>query len=85
LQALHEIVQNWIFTFADMGALDAQFEEAKIAMGEVRTLGDLADTEWSSYWNAVQEVSDRNGECIAFPVDHGVSPKISLRPWEIPR
>src|SRR5262249_22028731 len=30
---LHRIVQNWILTFADIGALDAQLDEAKIAVG----------------------------------------------------
>src|SRR5882724_1415245 len=30
---LHRIVQNWILTFADVGALDAQLDEAKIAFG----------------------------------------------------
>jgi crotonobetainyl-CoA:carnitine CoA-transferase CaiB-like acyl-CoA transferase len=65
--ALHEIVQNWILTFVDMAALDAQLDEAKIAMGEVRSLGELADTEWSSYWSAVQEVSDRNGGSYRLP------------------
>jgi hypothetical protein len=38
---LHRIVQNWILTFADVGALDAQLDEAKIAFGEVRSLRSL--------------------------------------------
>jgi crotonobetainyl-CoA:carnitine CoA-transferase CaiB-like acyl-CoA transferase len=65
--ALHQIVQDWVLTFADMAALDAQFDEAKIAMGEVRSLGDLAETDWASYWSAVQEVSDRNGGVYRLP------------------
>src|SRR5215469_18974598 len=39
---LHRIVQNWILTFADIGALDAQLDEAKIAVGEVRSLKKLS-------------------------------------------
>jgi crotonobetainyl-CoA:carnitine CoA-transferase CaiB-like acyl-CoA transferase len=31
--ALHQIIQAWILTFPDMATLDAQFDEAKIAMG----------------------------------------------------
>ena len=58
---LHRIVQNWILTFADVGALDAQLDEAKIAFGEVRSLKQLSEMEWAEYWDAVQEVSDRNG------------------------
>jgi hypothetical protein len=30
---LHQIIQSWILTFPDMATLDAQFDEAKIAMG----------------------------------------------------
>jgi crotonobetainyl-CoA:carnitine CoA-transferase CaiB-like acyl-CoA transferase len=67
LDVLHEIIQTWMLTFADMAALDAQFDEAKIAMGEIRSLGDLAATDWSSYWGAVQEVSDRNGGTYRLP------------------
>src|SRR6202008_2660723 len=64
---LHRIVQNWILTFADVGALDAQLDEAKIAFGEVRSLKRLSDMEWAEYWDAVQEGSDRNGGSYRLP------------------
>ena len=72
---LHRIVQNWILTFRDIGALDAQLDEAKIAFGEVRTLKRLSETEWAGYWGAVQEVSDRNGGTYCLPG----------RPWHFSR
>src|SRR5215472_10610356 len=59
--ALHQIIQSWILTFPDMATLDAQFDEAKIAMGEIRSLKQLAASDWSDYWGAVQHVPDRNG------------------------
>jgi crotonobetainyl-CoA:carnitine CoA-transferase CaiB-like acyl-CoA transferase len=59
--ALHQIIQSWIMTFPDMATLDAQFDEAKIAMGEIRSLKELAASPWSDYWGAVQQVPDRNG------------------------
>lgn len=59
--ALHQLIQNWILTFPDMATLDAQFDEAKIAMGEIRSIKDLSASEWSEYWGAVQRVSDRSG------------------------
>jgi len=59
--ALHQIIQNWILTFPDMATLDAQFDEAKIAMGEIRSIKDLSKSEWTDYWGAIQLVSDRNG------------------------
>src|ERR1700751_3868526 len=72
---LHRIVQNWILTFADVGALDAQLDEAKIAFGEVRSLNQLSGMEWAEYWDAVQEVSDRNGGSYRLPG----------RPWRFSR
>lgn len=71
VRALHEIVQTWILTFRDMGSLDAQLDEAKIAMGQIRPLHELAKTEWADYWGAVQEVPDRRGGTY----------KLHGRPW----
>jgi crotonobetainyl-CoA:carnitine CoA-transferase CaiB-like acyl-CoA transferase len=44
-----------------MARLDAQFDEAKIAMGEIRSIKELTASEWSDYWGAVQYVPDRSG------------------------
>src|SRR5215467_5987522 len=59
--ALHQIIQSWILTFPDMQTLDAQFDEAKIAMGEIRSIKELTASAWSDYWGAVQQVADRSG------------------------
>lgn len=59
--ALHQIIQSWMLTFPDMATLDAQFDEAKIAMGEIRSTKELIKSEWSEYWGAVQHVPDRSG------------------------
>ena len=67
LEELHRIVQCWILTFHDIGALDAQLDEAKIALGEVRSLKKLSEMEWAEYWGAIQEVSDRNGGTYRLP------------------
>lgn len=60
-EELHALIQTWMFSFRDLRTLDAQLDEAKIAMGEVRTLKDLAQTEWAKQWGAVHEISDRRG------------------------
>lgn len=67
LEELKSIVQAWIWTFPDMASLDAQFDEAKIAIGEIRSLEDIAESEWSDYWSASYEVSDRNGGSFRLP------------------
>jgi crotonobetainyl-CoA:carnitine CoA-transferase CaiB-like acyl-CoA transferase len=65
--ALHAIIQNWILTFPDLETLDAQLDEAKIAVGVVRSLKELAETEWANYWGAVREVPDRLGGTYRLP------------------
>jgi len=67
IDALRGIVQRWIWSFPNMAALDAQFDEAKIAIGEIRPLEDLARSEWADYWGATLQVSDRNGGSFQLP------------------
>jgi crotonobetainyl-CoA:carnitine CoA-transferase CaiB-like acyl-CoA transferase len=73
--ALHAIIQAWILSFPDAATLDAQFDEAKIAMGKVRSIRDLAQSEWCDYWGGLQEVSDRHGGTYHLPG----------RPWRFSR
>jgi crotonobetainyl-CoA:carnitine CoA-transferase CaiB-like acyl-CoA transferase len=67
LDALRAIVQEWIWTFDDMASLDAQLDEAKIATGQMRTVGELAGSEWARQWVATRTVPDRNGGEITVP------------------
>ncbi|HEX7913715.1 MAG TPA: CoA transferase [Paraburkholderia sp.] len=71
VDALHGIVQTWMLTFRDMAALDAQLDESKIAIGEIRSMQEVAQTEWAEYWGAVLNVPDRFGGTYQL---HG-------RPW----
>ena len=64
---LHGLVQTWICSFHDLETLDAQLDEAKIAIGVIRTTKDLAKTEWARYWNAVRQVPDRAGGTYRLP------------------
>ena len=67
LAALKAVVQAWIYSFSTLAALDAQFDEAKIAIGEVRPLKAIADSEWADYWGATLSVDDRNGSEFRLP------------------
>jgi len=67
LEALKAIVQAWIYSFPDLAALDAQLDEAKIAIGEIRSLQEVADSEWANYWTATHRVPDRNGGEFRLP------------------
>jgi crotonobetainyl-CoA:carnitine CoA-transferase CaiB-like acyl-CoA transferase len=67
LDALRAIVQEWIWTFDDMASLDAQFDEAKIPTGRMRTVEGIAGSEWAKQWVATRTVPDRNGGEITVP------------------
>src|SRR5260370_23351652 len=64
-----------MLTYPDMATLDAQCDEAKIAMGEIRSIKELTKSDWSEYWGAVQLVSDRSGGEYKLPG----------RPWHFSR
>lgn len=67
LKALLAEVQAWILTFTDLEQLQAQVSEAALAIGEVRTTSEFADSEWARQWGAVVEVDDRNGGTVRMP------------------
>ena len=67
LEALHEIVQRWIWTFTDVASLDAQLDEAKIPIGALRDISEFAETDWAAQWEATRTVPDRAGGRITVP------------------
>ena len=67
LEALHEIVQRWIWTFTDVASLDAQLDEAKIPIGALRDISDFAETDWAAQWGATRTVPDGAGGRITVP------------------
>jgi crotonobetainyl-CoA:carnitine CoA-transferase CaiB-like acyl-CoA transferase len=64
---LHAIVQNWIDSFDSMDALDAQFDESKIATGRLRDIEEFAETGWAKDWVLTREVPDRHGGTVTIP------------------
>lgn len=69
---LHRLIQDWVYSFTDVAALEAQLDESKIAMGRVRTLEEAVTSEWREHWGDVQTVPDRQGGEYLLPV----------RPWK---
>jgi crotonobetainyl-CoA:carnitine CoA-transferase CaiB-like acyl-CoA transferase len=67
LDELHAIVQTWIYTFDSFASLDAQFDEAKIATGQLRDMAEFIETDWAKGWVTTREVSDRHGGSITIP------------------
>ncbi len=60
-------VHGWMLTFRDLDDLQAQVSEAGLAIGVVRTLGELARGEWAKEWGAVVQVDDRAGGTVSMP------------------
>jgi len=67
LDALHEVVQRWIWTFTDVASLDAQLDEAKIPIGALRGISEFAETDWATQWGATRTVPDGAGGRITVP------------------
>jgi crotonobetainyl-CoA:carnitine CoA-transferase CaiB-like acyl-CoA transferase len=67
LEALHEIVQRWIWTFNDVASLDAQLDEAKIPIGSLRDISEFAESDWATQWGATRTVPDGAGGRITVP------------------
>lgn len=60
-------VRAWILTFSDLDQLQAQVSEAGLAIGQVRTVQDLSESEWAADWNAISHVDDRDGGTVKMP------------------
>ena len=67
LNALYQIIQQWILSFATAGELDAQLDEVKLAFGVVRSVKDFAGSDWVKWWGAIEEVTDRRGKAVRIP------------------
>ena len=67
LEALQEIVQRWIWTFDDLASLDAQLDEAKIAIGSLRDISEFAESHWAAQWGATRTVPDGAGGRVTVP------------------
>jgi crotonobetainyl-CoA:carnitine CoA-transferase CaiB-like acyl-CoA transferase len=67
LEELHAIVQRWIWTFGDLASLDAQLDEAKIAIGQIRDISGFAESDWAAQWGATRTVPDGAGGQITVP------------------
>lgn len=60
-------IRAWLDTFENLEELQAQVSEAGLAVGQVRTASEFADSEWVKEWNAVVEVDDRAGGTVRMP------------------
>ncbi|MEJ7584918.1 MAG: CoA transferase [Acidimicrobiales bacterium] len=56
---LYSIVRDWAGSHHDVATLEATLAAVGLAMGEVRTVADLAASDWARARDAIAEVDDR--------------------------
>lgn len=70
LAHLHEfadILQTWAATIASAEEIERIFAEHGLATGRLRSVAELAETEWARQRGAITEVSDRGGGTVRIP------------------
>lgn len=67
LEQLYGEVRAWVLSFTDLDQLQAQVSESGLAIGQLRTLEEFAESEWTREWGAVVDVDDRAGGSFRMP------------------
>ena len=62
-----EILQQWASTIADADEIERIFAEHHLATGRLRSVADIANTDWARHRGAIAEVSDRAGGTVRIP------------------
>ena len=60
-------IRAWVLTFRTIEDLEAQVSEAGLAVGTIRTVSEIAESEWSTERGAIREVDDRSGGMARVP------------------
>ena len=59
LDALMKLIEDWAETISTADELEAELAKHKLAMGRLRSVDEVAQTDWAKQRNAFIEVSDR--------------------------
>lgn len=84
LTALLAEVRAWLTTFDDLQQLQVQVSEAGLAVGEIRTLTEFADSAWVKEWGALVDVDDRLGGTTRMPGNPWLFSRSILPPPGVP-
>ncbi len=76
--ALHAEVRSWVMTFRTMEDLEAQVSSVGLAAGTVRTVSEIAESEWAIDRGAIREVDDRSGGVARVPAPPWIFEKSPL-------
>lgn len=64
---LVRLIEDWVATFDDIDRLDRHLAAHRIPMGVVRTIPEIADSEWALARKVFAEVDDRVGGSARIP------------------
>jgi crotonobetainyl-CoA:carnitine CoA-transferase CaiB-like acyl-CoA transferase len=66
-EALHAEVQRWLDRFETLEQIEAALGTVRFPMGVLRTVREVADSDWAAHRGAIAEVSDRGTGTIRIP------------------
>ncbi|MBJ7422554.1 MAG: CoA transferase [Ilumatobacteraceae bacterium] len=64
---LMQLIKDWALTIETVDELERRLDENKLAMGQMRTVREVAKTKWASERNAFVEVDDRGDGKVKLP------------------
>ncbi len=64
---LMQLIKDWALTVETVDELERRLDENKLAMGQMRTVSEVAKTKWASERNAFVEVDDRGDGKVKLP------------------
>jgi len=67
LHVLIDALQVWAATVPDETAIEAAFEAQGLAMGVLRTVQEVAESDWAEERGAIVAVDDRGGATVRIP------------------
>ena len=67
LAELQQVVRDWALTVQTAEEIEDTFAEAGLAMGVLRKMTDLAETDWAHDRNAIISIDDRSGGTFRIP------------------
>ena len=67
LREFNEILAAWARSVPDAGEIERIFEQHNLATGRLRSVAEIAETDWARHRGAITEVSDRAGGTVRIP------------------
>ena len=67
LDELMKLIKDWAATVSTVDELERRLAEHKLAMGRLRSVAEVAETEWAKQRNAFVEVDDRGDSTVKLP------------------